>query len=249
MNTRQHDILELLQSGSQDIKALAAHFQVVEMTIRRDLQELSSAFPILVVRGTAMLQDAWQASPDVDSPDLAATKSALAKALYDRIFPLQTLFLSGGTTTLCFARLLAARCTSHMTVITNSLHIASTLFRSRCKVILLGGEFRTDAMDLIGPVAEKNLKEYHVDWLVTGCDAASLDAGFYTSDLSLSNLEQKSLQIADRVAVITDSSKFGKRALTRFATLDQIQLLVTDRNLPQDRQEQLRETSLELILA
>lgn len=136
-----------------------------------------------------------------------------------------------------------------MTVITNSLPIASTLFRSCCKVILLGGELRTDSLDLMGPVAEKNLEEYHVDYLVSGCDAAIADHGFYTSDMSLANLEQKSLRIADHSVIICDSSKFGKRALTRFAMTGQIDLLVTDDRIAAADLALLHRSGMEIIKA
>jgi DeoR family transcriptional regulator of aga operon len=125
--------------------------------------------------------------------------------------------------------------------------VASALFRRRCKVILLGGELRTKSMDLVGPVAEKTLEEYHVDYLVSGCDGAFADYGFYTSDMSLSKLEQKTISIADRTAVITESAKFGKRSLTRFAPLDDIDLLVTDTGLTAEDELKLRSHDIEVI--
>ena len=130
---------------------------------------------------------------------------------------------------------------------TNSLPAASTLFRSCCKVILLGGELRSSSLDLVGPIAEKNLEEYHVDWLISGCDAALSDYGFYTSDISVSNLEKKSLGIASNAAIITDSSKFGRRALTRFATLSDIDLLVTDEGISPEDARNLTASGLEVI--
>ena len=134
-----------------------------------------------------------------------------------------------------------------MTVVTNSLSVASTLFRSCCKVILLGGELRTNSLDLVGPISEKNIEEYHVDWLISGCDGAFSDYGFYTSDISLSNLEKKSIGIADHVAVIADSTKFGRKALTRFAALKDIDLLVTDNGLSDDDYKKLRKAAIEVI--
>jgi DeoR/GlpR family transcriptional regulator of sugar metabolism len=174
-------------------------------------------------------------------------KFAIANALYDEIFPAESVFISAGTTSLAFAKVIARRNTLPVTIITNSLPVASTLFRSCCKVILLGGELRTNYLDLVGSIAEKNLAEYQVDWLVSGCDAALSDYGFYTSDVSVSNLEKKSLEIASKAAIIADSSKFGKRALTRFATLNEIDLLVTDSKLQPRDVENLKNTNIKLL--
>ena len=88
-----------------------------------------------------------------------------------------------------------------------------------------------------------------MDWLVSGCDGALSDYGFYTSDESLSNLEKKSRRIADRAAIIADSTKFGRRALTRFASLGEIQLLVTDDELPAADCEKIRAAGVEVLFA
>ena len=258
MNSRQKQILELLHTSDQSIKSLASRFGVTEMTVRRDLKALSDHEGVIVSCGQVMLYDKLQkSSEDAEMEAAAVVRANIAETLYHRIFPMETLFLSGGRTTLAFARYLASHCTSPVTVVTNSLAIASTLFcgnnrndaTGQCKVILLGGELRNDQMDLMGPVAEKNLREYHVEWLVTGCDAADSERGFFTSDLSVSNLERESVKIADHVAVLTASEKFALRAFVKFADFSDIDLLVTDNQLASSMVSQLKKHGLEVIRA
>ena len=258
MNSRQKQILALLRTSDQSIRSLASRFEVTEMTVRRDLKALSDHEGVIVSRGQVMLYDKLQkSSEDGETEASAAVRANIAEALYRRVFPVETLFLSGGRTTLAFARYLASHCTSPVTVVTNSLAIASTLFcgnnrndaTGQCKVILLGGELRTDQMDLMGPVAEKNLREYHVEWLVTGCDAADPERGLFTSDLSVSNLERESVKIASHVAVVTASEKFALRAFVKFADFNDIDLLVTDSQLAPSIASQLKEHGLEIIRA
>ena len=174
-------------------------------------------------------------------------KFAIAEALYMEIMPCNAIFLSTGTTSLAFAKTLVKKNTSALTVITNSLPIASALFRSRCKVILLGGELRSTSLDLVGHIGEKNIEEFHVDWLISGCDGAFSDLGFYTSDSSLASLEKMSMKIADRVAIITRSSKFGKRALSRFASLEDVDLLISDSNLKNDDLQRLKSADINVV--
>ena len=258
MNSRQKQILALLRTSDQSIRSLASRFEVTEMTVRRDLKALSDHEGVIVSRGQVMLYDKLQkSSEDAEMEASAVVRANIAEALYHRIFPVETLFLSGGRTTLAFARYLAAHSVSPATVVTNSLAIASTLFcgnnrndaTGQSKVILLGGELRTDQMDLMGPVAEKNLREYHVEWLVTGCDAADSERGFFTSDLSVSNLERESVKIADHVAVVTASEKFTLGGFVKFADFSDIDLLVTDENLPSSVAEGLEQHGLEVIRA
>lgn len=247
MYQRQRKILDMLQRGKLVIREAAGELGVTEMTLRRDLKSLEERKLILLVKGGAILHPARYEPESPGSIDKMDRKFAIANALYDEIFPADSIFISAGTTSLAFAKVIARRNTLPITIITNSLPVASTLFRSCCKVILLGGELRTNYLDLVGSIAEKNLAEYQVDWLVSGCDAALSDYGFYTSDVSVSNLEKKSLEIASRAAIIADSSKFGKRALTRFATLNEIDLLVTDSELQAQDVENLKNTNIKLL--
>ncbi|MBE6362061.1 MAG: DeoR/GlpR transcriptional regulator [Lentisphaerae bacterium] len=248
MYQRQRKILDILQKGRLSIRETARELGVTEMTLRRDLKSLEERKLILMVKGGAVLHPA-RYEPENDDPSDSSMdcKFAIGNALYERIMPANSIFISAGTTSLAFAKVIARRNHLPMTVITNSLPVASTLFRSCCKVILLGGELRTHSLDLTGPIAEKNLEEYQVDWLISGCDAALSDYGFYTSDVSVSNLEKRSLQIASKAAIITTSSKFGRRALTRFATLDDIDLLVTDEQLTADDEAVMIRSGVEII--
>ena len=60
MNARQRQILALLRTSDQSIKALASRFAVTEMTVRRDLKALSYHEGVIVSRGQAMLYDKLQ---------------------------------------------------------------------------------------------------------------------------------------------------------------------------------------------
>lgn len=248
MHQRQKKILDMLQNGRLNIHTAAIELGVTEMTLRRDLLSLEKRKLVLRVKGGAVPHPA-RYEPELGEVTRLDRKFAIAEVLYERIMPADSIFLSTGTTSLAFAKVLARRNIRPMTVITNSLPVASALFRSSCRVILLGGELRATSLDLVGPVAERDLGEYHVDWLVSGCDGAFPDYGFYTSDERLSDLEKKSRRIADRAAIITDSTKFGRRALTRFASLDDIQLLVTDDELSAPDREKIRAAGVEILLA
>ncbi len=238
VHPRHKKILDMLESGRLVIREAALALGVTEMTLRRDLRYLEGQGSLLQVRNGAVLSPA-RYEPEKNEREDFERKFLLAEALYKRILPAETLFISTGSTTLAFAKLIARQNTLPMTVITNSLSVASALFKTHCHVILLGGELRSTSLDLVGPVAERNIADYHVDYLISGCDAASSDYGFYTSDMNLSNLEKKSIHIADKTAVITTSFKFGKKALTRFASREEVDILVTDEELSEKDSENL----------
>lgn len=246
MHSRHRKILDMLQRGRIDIKSTAKILEVTEMTLRRDLRALEEAELVMLVKGGAILPPA-RYEPAQQDDKLMDLKFAIAEALYMQIMPCNAIFLSTGSTSLAFAKTLVKKNTSSLTVITNSLTIASALFRSRCKVILLGGELRSTSLDLVGHIGERNIADFHVDWLISGCDGAFSNFGFYTSDSSLSSLEKMSMKIADHVAIITASSKFGVRSLARFASLDDVDLLVTDSALPDADREHLQQADINIV--
>ena len=247
MDLRKKTILGMIQrTGKLELHAAARELGVSEMTVRRDLRALEKEKLLVQIRGGAIPLPANYDPENVFS-ELNDVKFALAEALYRRILPCETMFIGTGTTCLAFAKIMARRSLLPATIVTNSLSVASALFQRRCKVILLGGELRSKSMDLVGPAAEKTLEEYHVEWLISGCDGAFADYGFYTSDVSLSNLEKKTISIADRSAIVTESGKFGRRSLTRFASLEDIDLLVTDPGLTAEDEDKLVSHGIEVV--
>ena len=247
MHQRQKKILDMLQNGKLLIPEAAEALGVSQMTLRRDLRELENRKLLLQVKNGAIPHPARYEPENSSEDELMLRKFALANLLYDSVMPVNSLFISTGTTALAFAKVIARRNNLPITVVTNSLPVASALFKTSCKVILLGGELRTNSLDLIGPAAERNLLDYRVDYLVSGCDAALSEYGFYTSDVSLAQLERKSIQIAEKSAIITDSSKFARGALTRFAALSDINLLVTDKLLPEKDLQNLKKSAIEVL--
>ena len=248
MNDRQQQILERLYKGRAEITALAAEFGVCEMTIRRDLRALEARRLALIVKNGAVVHPACYEPKQADA-NLTPPKFALAEALYQEIMPCQSMFIGTGFTVLAFARVLARRNQRYMTVVTHSLSAAASLFRTSAKVVLPGGELRSNSLDLVGPIAEREVMAFHVNWLVSGCDAADAKAGFYTSDRNLSRLEQKTIYLAEHVAIVTESHKFRLPALIQFATPRQVDLLVTDEGLPEESRKILEQEGIRVVIA
>ncbi len=235
MNERLSQILtELNRSGFLKIAEAAQHFGVTPMTIRRDFRMLEqNGYVFQVKNGAIPRQKLPEMHYDASRPSM---KHRLARELADILSPRDVILLSAGTTTLACAQVLAAL-NAELTVLTYSLPVASALFQSRSQVILLGGELRSNSLDLLGPLTETNLRQYHVNYLISGCDGADADAGFFTTDLNLANLERISAEIADHVIVVTESTKFRRKSMVKFLDVAEADILVTDRGLRElDRQ-------------
>ena len=249
MHARHRKILEMLQTDRLYIPAAAAELGVSEMTLRRDLRELEAQKLVMMVKGGAIMHPA-RYEPEKSPMMLTPEKFALAEALYDEIMPAERIFIGSGFTALAFAKLLSRRRSGRMTIVTNSLSAAASLFRAHHRVILLGGELRENSLELVGSLAECNLADFDMDWMVAGCDSASAEVGFCTRDPDLARLKQRLLGAAGHAAIITESTKFGLDARKEyaFAAPYQVDLLVTDTGLDADIAASLRKSGMQVLM-
>jgi len=69
-----------------------------------------------------------------------------------------------------------------------------------------------------------------------------------TPNVEESQVNQAMVRIAKQRILVADSSKFGKRSLSRIIPLAKIDVIITDRNLPAEMQSDLRARELKLVL-
>src|SRR5262249_29441575 len=141
--------------------------------------------------------------------------------------------------------------TPDLTVVTNSLQVASVLHRDSrpdLTVVLTGG-VRTPSDALVGPVAIATVSSLHVDMLFMGVHGMSEDAGFTTPNLLEAETNQALLASAARVVVVADHTKWGVRGLSKTARLDEAHVLVSDDGLSSDAKTILAEHIDRVIIA
>ena len=249
MNTRQSEIVDLLQEKERvDVAGLAERFSVSPMTIRRDLKLLEDEGLLVRTHGGGILSGKLHFLQQA-FPHYAVTpqKAAIGKLAASLVVPGQKVMVDAGTTALEVARNFPRD--SNITVATTSLCVLQELYGSPLQVLLFGGYARKEFPSLYGPLTEAMMTSFHVDILFMGCDGANSKSGFYTSDLHTSSLEQQMITIADRVVVVTESSKFGRKAFVRYATPDQVHSLVTDAGLSSVDQTNLEGFGIEILVA
>ena len=249
MNRRQEELLrEINASGQARVMDLAARFGVAPMTIRRDLSALEDSGLLVRTHGGAVpagrLRLIESAFPHYS---VSAAKEAIGRMAASMVQPGQTVMVDSGTTALQVALNLPQD--AGITVATVSLCVAQVLYGSSLHVLLLGGFVRKEFPSLYGPMTERTLESLRLDMLFMGCDGADSQDGFYTSDLNISSLEEAMIRVADRVVVVTESSKFGRRAFVRYARPDDVDTLVTDTGLSERDRANLTEHGVSIQYA
>jgi len=246
LNKRQKVLLDkLTRLGQLSLEEEAAAFDVSTMTIRRDIALFEAQGIAVRTQGGAVSR---VADPALLLGDTRVTEAQrrIARKTVEMLPPDSTVMLSTGSTTLEVARQLAVS-GRKLAVVTNSLHIAAALFQTPIQVILTGGSLRANSLDLVGPVAEKNLNEYYIDVLVSGCDGAVADEGFFTQDLNLAAMERKSVEKSRKVIIVTESAKFNRPSFVPFAEVNQVNTVITDSGLSETCRAQLMAHGVEVV--
>ncbi len=233
LNTRYRRILDLLGEREEvSVQELARRLQVSVMTIRRDLDFLEREGRLIRTHGGAILSHAGtvQFSFEQRTRKHAEEKRAIAREIAKMIQPGMALALDSGTTTLEVARAIATK--DNLTVLTASLAIASVLYtHENIELVLLGGRASRQGPELTGWLTEENLKQFHVDWAVTGADGI-IPQGVFTSTTETNRVCKAVLACGERTILAADYSKFGSSSFVRFAAVGDFDYVVTDDKVP-----------------
>ncbi len=237
MNTRQRrGAIQafLAEHGEVGFANLATHFDVSEMTIRRDLETLESQGLVRRVRGGAIstVSRGYEPPFAMRAAEAQAAKRQIARAAAEQIDYGETAIIDVGSTTLELARCLRGR--GGLTIITPSVQAALELANEpNMRVILTGGIVRAGELSLIGDFAERTFAELNCDVLFLGVGGIHAEKGLTEYNLDDSRVKRAALQAAARCVVLADASKFDRVCLATIASLGEIDVLITDAD--QDR--------------
>lgn len=250
---RRRKIIDLLeQKGQVTVRDLVERFGVSAVTARADLDALASTGSAVRSHGGAVRQlEASQDYPLRLKETLhRGEKIKIGRAAAELVKANEVIILDSGTTTAEVARQIKARKVQPVTIITNALNIASELMDATgISVIVVGGLMRPVSCSFVGPQAEMMLKEFHADRLFLAVDGFDLEIGASTPDVFEAQLNRLMMQVSKEVNIVADSSKLGRRSVSRIGPLEKVNRLVTDGRAPVDFVEALRKKGVEVITA
>lgn len=232
---RQSQILQLLRENTKIlVPQLCDTFNVSPATIRNDLRDLEKAGKLKRTHGGAIPVD--KASFELDSARKKIVnsneKQQIAAYCSSLIEDGDTIALDCGSTVLELAKCLTKK--KGLTVVTNDIHIAAYLEEeTSCNIIVIGGTLRHGFECTVGPIALSVLKGLNVDKAFLGANAFSVTKGFTTPDLNQAEIKKALINSAVERYILCDSSKLGKTSFVEFASIDDIDHLITDQNVPE----------------
>lgn len=249
MEQRRDAIVELVnQVGSVSFSQLKEVFpDVSEMTLRTDLKVLDQARRIVRVHGGARSVDMVVGTDDYLSRRTGrsvAAKQVIAQKALDLIHPNDTFFLDSGSTATTLARCIPDE---PYLIYTSGLTCAEALARlSQPQVCIAGGVLNRYSMSVCGIQGLEVLKRVNFDLMFLSVTSYSPEAGFCCGVEDGSILKRTVLERSAQIAVLMDSSKLGLRRSFTICGLEDVDIIVSDGQLPEDFLEECRR--LEVIV-
>lgn len=247
---RHKYILEQLRKdGYVRVRDLSMELDVSEVTIRKDLKHLEGRKLLLLNHGGASRLTSLIEDRHIDEKEklFVDEKIRISKAANDLLEPNDKIIIASGTTLLAFAKDIFVD--FPIKVITSSVKVSLTLcYNHNIDVIQLGGAMRKNSVSVVGFYAENMLDGLSCNKLFLGVDGIDIEYGLTTSDLGESRINQEMLEVSQKIIVLTDSSKFGKRGFCKICNIDKIHHIITDTNAPGHIVEMMRERGIEVTL-
>ncbi|MCI0498110.1 MAG: DeoR/GlpR family DNA-binding transcription regulator [Planctomycetales bacterium] len=224
---RQAVMSHVYQLGHVSVSRLAEELSVSEATVRRDLHSLATEGLLELAHGGASVVRNSDYSFISKSMRNIEAKRAIAAMASELIADGEQIFLDSGTT--CFEITPFLRKKRGLSVIVNSIRTAQELYAPTLKVLILGGQYRPDRMDTVGPMATEAMDRLRGYCAFLGTDGLGMDFGLTSIDIESAHLFGLAARNARQVILLADHSKFRNPSLYKIADFDCLRAVITDR--------------------
>jgi DeoR family transcriptional regulator of aga operon len=251
VNRRNQIIIKIQDKGQVLVDELSKEFGVSEVTIRNDLEQLERKNMLIRARGGAInheprvrIDHRLNEKGKLNFKEKAAIGRQAAKLIKEG----ETIIIDSGTTTIEIIKNISHL--KELTLISNALNIVNELSDSPdFNVIIPGGYLRKTSMSMVGPMAEKNLKNLHVDKVFLGVDGFDTKMGIYTPNIEEAHLNEIMINIANEVIIVADSSKFKRRSFAYICPINKIHTVVTDKGIETEDKKRLEDAGIKVWVA
>jgi len=236
-------------SGRVAVAELSDAFGVSEVTIRADLQALAGRNLLVRIHGGAI-----PAGTGLLALSLAerqrqqvAEKSRIGAAAAAMIADGDAVVLDSSTTALAIAQHLKHH--RYLTVITNGLVVAQELLAAPgVNVVLPGGALRRDTASVVGTEGLEILGRFNLQKGFFGAHGISVEEGLTDVSADEAEIKRPLVVMCRQVIAVLDATKWGRVGLASFASLSQVNTIVTDAHAPHDLAEQVRAAGVQVVM-
>ena len=245
LSERHQKILELLKvNGIVSVNSLSRQLNVSSVTIRKDLGLLEEKKLLYRSHGGAIQIDPYIANRHVQEKEkqFPEEKKRIGMKAAEMLTPNDAIIIASGTTVLAFARCIPPE--AQLTVLTSAMNVAMALLNcQQVEVIQLGGIVRHTSSSVTGEYALRMLENFSGTKLFLGVDGIDLKYGLTTTSVNRAMIDA-----AQKIIVLTDSSKFGRRGFGKICELDAVDQIITDSGVSPKVVRELEELGIKVSI-
>ena len=250
---RRSRILEVVdEKGSVTTEQLVEQLDVSLMTIWRDLTALDSEGRLRKIRGGATRMVKGR-----DVEPLFVSKQVVNRQRKEQIAQYAAttlvadndiLFLEAGTTVAAMVKYFQQR---NLTILGNGLGTMNELSNRLpdMNVYCCGGMLRDVAQTFVGPQAEEFFQRMNARTCFLSATGFTFIEGITDPNPLEIQVKRSMAKSAERVVMLLDSTKFGLKSLSRTLTVDEVDILVTDADAPQEYLAQIAQAGVDVRIA
>jgi len=230
----QYIIKQVNEKGHISVVELCDNLHVSSVTIRKDLQFLEDSRLLFRTHGGATRNNPYQTDRPVNEKEKIheSEKVLIGRSAARLVTENDSIIIGSGTTTQFLAREILP--IGNLTVVTSALNVTLELIKHQnVDVIQLGGVVRHTSSSVIGKYADDILDNFFCSKLFLGVDGIDLEYGISTTSAQEAMLNQKMICAAQKVIVLADSSKFGRKSFGKITDFTKIDTVISN-DIPSD---------------
>ncbi|HDR0839421.1 TPA: DeoR/GlpR family transcriptional regulator [Pasteurella multocida] len=243
---RHQKILDLVtQKGYVSTEELVSLLDVSPPTIRRDLNELAEKNLIRRHHGGAASPSTAENSDYEDRKNFFLKgKNCIAQRVASLIPNGASLFIDIGTTPEAVAKALLNH--QKLRIVTNNINAVYILMQNETfDIILASGSLRQDG-GIIGEATVAFISQFRLDFGILGISGIDLDGSLLDYDYHEVQVKRAIIESSRQTLLVTDHSKFSRRAMVRLGSIADIEQVFTDQMPPEPILEILKANHVKL---
>ncbi|MBQ8605796.1 MAG: DeoR/GlpR transcriptional regulator [Clostridia bacterium] len=216
---RQTQIMDLMNEKKYcSVEFLAKKLYVAPITIRRDLQEMEASGLIARCHGGASvpLHENREVPFEVRERKNQAVKAALAKQAASLIQTGDVVFIDSSSTAGHIVDYIFQD--MNLTVVTNSMRVASRLNEKHIKCYLTGGAPVETSNALVGSIAERTVSEFFANICFFSSQGITEDGIITDYSEAETALRRLMIKNSQKSVFLYDKTKYGKRFAFKVCT-------------------------------
>jgi len=254
-NYRTNYLLNRLSiDGFVNIKDLSKKLEVSEMTIRRDLRELSKKNMVTLIPGGAILKRNTTVEKDEEKYLIQTAESLMleekikiSRKAASLVESDDVIIIDTGSTTENLPKFIPEKIP--LTIICYALNILFNVYKNNnWKLVFPGGYFHSNTLMFESPEGIEIIRRIRANKAFISAAGVSEKLGVTCATDYEKETKKTVIESSDTKILLVDSSKFGKVKISHFADLSDFDIIITDTGISKEFVDIIKNLGIELYI-